>query len=253
LNIRICLVIVSWLLVIYFMLEFKTEKFQGPLGLLLELIEKEELDITEVSLAKIADQYIDYIKNNKNIDPGKTADFLVIAAKLLFIKSKALLPYLYPEEDEEIEELEGQLRMYREFLEAMKKVEGRLDQEKIMFAREFNKKNILSNIGLFFPPKKLDAQILNKFFKEIISQVKIKEDRLVEEKIEDKINIEDRIFTIHRMVLDKIKLSFNKIFAGSKSKTETIVNFLAILELIKQRNISADQGELFSEIVINRM
>ena len=95
----------------------KIDKFQGPLGLLLQLIEKEELDITEVSLAKISDQYIDSIKNTKNIDPGETADFLVIAAKLLFIKSKALLPYLYPEEEnEEIEELESQLRMYKEFL-----------------------------------------------------------------------------------------------------------------------------------------
>ena len=232
----------------------KIDKFQGPLGLLLQLIEKEELDITEVSLAKISDQYIDSIKNTKNIDPGETADFLVIAAKLLFIKSKALLPYLYPEEEnEEIEELESQLRMYKEFLEAMKKIETRLDGKKFMFAREFNKKNILNNIKLFFPPKKLDVNILNNVFKEIISQIKIKEEKLTEKRIEDKINIEDRIFAIHRIVLDKIKLSFNKIFAGSKSKTETIVNFLAILELIKQRNISADQGELFSEIIINKM
>ena len=231
----------------------KLDKFQGPLGLLLELIEKEELDITKVSLAKIADQYIDYIKKSKTIDPEKTADFLVIAAKLLFIKSKALLPYLYSEEDEEIEELESQLRMYKEFLEAMKKVEGMFDRKKIMFAREFNKKNILSNIGLFFPPKKLDDKVLNKVFKEIISQIKIKEDKLVEKKIEDKIKIEDRISAIHHLVLAKIKISFNKIFAGSKSKTETIVNFLAMLELIKQRDVSADQDKLFSEIVINKM
>jgi len=235
------------------MLEIKTEKFQGPLALLLELIEKEKLDITEVSLAKIADQYVDYIKKVNNIDPEKTADFLVIAAKLLFIKSKALLPYLYPEEDEEIEELESQLRMYKEFLEAMKKVEELLNGKKFMFAREFNKKSVLSSIGLFFPPKKLDAKSLNKIFKEIISQVKIKEDKLVEEKIEDKIKIEDRISAIRCLVFDKIKLSFNKILAGSKSKTDMVVNFLAMLELIKQRDISADQGELFSEIVINKI
>lgn len=76
------------------MIEFTTEKFSGPLGLLLQLIEGEKLDITEINLAKIADQYVSYLRTLSDTDAEEMADFLVIAAKLLFIKSKALLPYL---------------------------------------------------------------------------------------------------------------------------------------------------------------
>src|SRR3990167_8461875 len=104
------------------MLYFKIEKFEGPLGLLLQLIEKEEMDITEIYLAKIADQYIDYIRNSKSIEPEEMADFLVVAAKLFLIKSRALLPFLQGEVEQEIQDFENQLKMYKEFLEAAKKV-----------------------------------------------------------------------------------------------------------------------------------
>ncbi len=94
------------------MMEFKLEKFQGPLALLLSLIEKEELDITEIGLANICDQYIDYINNNDKISSDEMAEFLLIATKLLYIKSKTLLPYFYNDEEEEgIEDLKIQLRM----------------------------------------------------------------------------------------------------------------------------------------------
>lgn len=234
------------------MLNVTTEKFQGPLGLLLELIEKEELDITEVSLAKIADQYIERIRKDQNIAPETTADFLVVAAKLLYIKSKALLPYLYPEEDEEIEELEDQLKMYKEFLEAMKKIEALTAEKNYMFGREFSKKNILDEIRTFSPPKNIDTAILNKILKEIISAYKVKEEKLTEKKLENNVNIDEKIIAIKKLVFEKIKISFNKILQGSKNKTEVIVNFLAMLELIKQRDILAEQDSLFGEITITK-
>jgi segregation and condensation protein A len=234
------------------MIDFKTDKFQGPLGLLLQLIEKEELDITEVSLAKIADQYIDYIKKVGQIDPEATADFLVVASKLLYIKSKALLPYLYPEEDEEVEELEQQLRMYKEFLEAMKVIEAMIGKKKFSFAREFNRKVLLNNINFFSPPKKILKEDLAKTFQDLISVVRPREEKMEEEKLERKINIEDKILSIQQIVLEKIKISFSKMMEKAESKTEIIVSFLAILELIKQKNIFADQDDLFGEITINK-
>jgi len=234
------------------MLDFKTEKFQGPLALLLQLIEKEELDITEISLAKIADQYIDYIKKSGQIDPEATADFLVVAAKLLYIKSKALLPYLYPEEDEEVEELEQQLKMYKEFLEAMKVIEAMIGKKKFAFAREFNRKALLNNLNFFSPPKKLTKENMAAVFEELISIIKPQEEKLEEEKLERKINIEDKILSIQQILLEKIKINFSKIMEKAESKTEIIVSFLAILELIKQRNIFADQDDLFGEITINK-
>ena len=114
------------------MVNFKLEKFEGPLSLLLKLIEQEELDITQVSLANVADQYVNYIRQSDHINPDEVADFLVVAAKLLLIKSRALLPYLYPEEEEDIEELQQQLRMYQEFVKASKGINLMLGKKKFM-------------------------------------------------------------------------------------------------------------------------
>ena len=233
------------------MLNIKIEKFQGPLGLLLQLIEKEEMDITEISLANIADQYIDYIKNSGYINPNEMADFLVVAAKLLLIKSKALLPYLQPEEEEEIAELEQQLKMYKEFLDAAKKIEVMLGEKKFMFAREFNRKAVLANIDSFSPPKKLNKNDLKSMFKELLTRLRPAE-KLKEETLDYKINIEDKILSIQKKLLERIKISFHKILANEKNKTEIIVSFLAMLELVKQREAIASQEGLFSEIMIER-
>jgi segregation and condensation protein A len=233
------------------MLNVKVNSFQGPLGLLLQIIEKEEMDITQVSLAKIADQYIEYIKKSENINPDEMADFLVVAARLLLIKSKALLPYLYPEEEEEIEELERQLKMYKEFLEAMKEVEKRLHKKKFMFTREFNRKAVLANLDIFSPPKNLKLSDLKMVFKDLLGRVKPPE-KLEEEKLERKINIEDKIKSIHEFVFTRMKTNFGRILKDAKSKTEVIVSFLAMLELIKQRDINVSQNNLFDEILISK-
>ena len=246
------------------MLNIKIDQFEGPLSLLLHLIEKQEMDIAEVSLAKIADQYVNYIKNSTNIiRPDDMADFLVVAAKLLLIKSRALLPYLYPEEEQEIEEFEQQLKMYKEFLDAMKGIEATLKNKKFMFAREFNKKAVLSlaqgidpsallGTGFFSPPKKLSVEDLSTIFKEIINSLEPKQ-QLEEKKLENKVNIEDKIIVIKEMLANRIKVSFNKLLNNTKSKTDVIVSFLAMLELIKQRDITVSQDGLFKEMVISKI
>lgn len=233
------------------MMKIKLEKFEGPLSLLLKLIEKEEMDVTQISLANIADQYVEYIRASSNINPDEMADFLVVAARLLLIKSKALLPFLYPEEEQEIEELEQQLKMYKEFVEASKNIEKMLGKKKFMFAREFNRKVILSNVNLFAPPKNLKAADMLMIFNDLLGRIKPSE-KLEEETLEHKINIEDKILHIQQLLTERIKFSFNKVLASAKNKTEIIVSFLAILELEKQRNLVIDQGELFSEILISK-
>ncbi|MEA3398132.1 MAG: segregation/condensation protein A [Patescibacteria group bacterium] len=233
-------------------MRFKIEKFEGPLGLLLQLIEKEEMDITQISLAKIADQYVDYIRDSDCISPEEMADFLVVAAKLLLIKSKALLPYLYPEEEEEIEELEQQLRMYKEFLKAAKQIDKLIGKKKFMFAREFNRKAVLSNINLFSPPKKLAAAGMWMVFSDLLARVKPPE-VLKEETLDRKINIEDKILDIQKILIERIKVSFSRIMAGAQNKTEIIVSFLAVLELMRQREIVLKQDNLFDDILISKM
>jgi len=240
-------------------MNFKINKFEGPLGLLLQLIERQELDITEISLVKIADQYIEYIRGYKEIGPEELADFLVVAAKLLLIKSRALLPFLKGEEEEEIQEFEQQLKMYKEFLEAAKKVEILIGKKRFSFAREFNRKAFLASANIFSPPclagrqaKNLTAVDLKHVFSDIIKSIKPTE-KLAEKSLEQIVNIEDKILAIQQVLLEKIKVSFSHILTNAKNKTEIIVSFLAMLELIKQKDITVDQVEMFGEIEINKL
>ncbi len=237
------------------MIEFTTEKFSGPLGLLLSLIESEEMDITEVNLAKIADEYVNYIKGAKDIDPEEMADFLVIAAKLLFIKSKALLPYLYSQEiEEEVDDLEKQLKMYKEFIAASQKIKEIISEKKFLFLPPLIKnRKVQSNLPVFSAPQKVNTQVLFDQFARILSLLeKKKEEKLPEQTLEAKVNIEDKILSIKKMLLDKIRVSFSKLLNSAATKTEVIVSFLAALELAKQNELTFEQDELFSEIHITR-
>jgi len=241
------------------MMEITTEKFSGPFGLLLTLIESEEMDITEVSLAKIADEYVNYIRAAQDINPEEMADFLVIAAKLLFIKSKALLPYLYSaEEEEEIEDLEKQLRMYKEFVDASQRIREIIAGKNWLYLPPLTKnRRGQFNLPAFSPPLGLKAAMMHEQFLKILTGLeeelaKSRDEKLGEATLEPKINIEEKIFLIKDMLLNKMRINFSKILSAASTKTEVIVSFLAVLELAKQKELVFEQGELFSEIHIKR-
>jgi len=236
--------------------EIKIDKFQGPLSLLLKIIEKEELDITSVNLAKIADEYLTYIKNSADILPESMADFLLMATKLLYIKSKALLPFLFSEDDQaEVEDLEEKLKMYKDFVDLSIKVQKIIGKKKFSFFRQLpkNNKRYLPLVESFFPPKNIKTEALQKEFAKVLSRVEF----LVEKKLEHRtitaeINIEERIISIKNMVAEQIKINFSRILKESNSKVEIIVNFLAVLELAKQKELIFDQTDLFGEIFVER-
>ena len=235
------------------MLNIKLEKFDGPLSLLLRLIEKEELDITQLSIAQVADQFIDYLRKTEDINSEVMADFLVVASKLLLIKTKALLPYIYSDDDEEeVEDFELQLKMYKEFILASKKIEKILAKKKFMFAREFNRKIVLSNVNSFSPPKSLKKNDLKELYRDIINRLVVPE-KLENKTLDKKISIEDKILSIQNILLEKIKFSFNRVLKEAKDKTEVVVSFLAVLELMRQREIVLIQDGLFTEILIQRI
>ncbi len=236
------------------MINVKLEKFEGPLSLLLKMIEAEKMDITEVSLARIADQYVEYIKACQAIDPELVADFLVVAAKLLWIKSRALLPYLFPAEDEDTGELERQLKMYKEFLEAMKGVEDILREKHFTFSPVG--RNLRKMIGqsdkFFSPPKKAKAEDLKNIMDAFLLS-KAKQLVVLEEKvIERQVSIEERILHLQSAVFERIKVSFKDFVDRSASRTDVVVSFLAMLELMKQKLIDVDQESLFSDIMIKK-
>ena len=233
-------------------MEITTDKFQGPLGILLKLIEQEEMDITEIALASIADEYLAYIEKAGNIGPEEMADFLVIAAKLLFIKSKALLPYLVSaEEEEEISELENRLRMYKEFIEASAKIASMISAKNFLFSPVILNKNFRRFKKVapsFIAPHDLSASLLNEKFLALLGRLLVKEDKLEETNLEPKISIDERIDHIRKLLAQKLRFSFSQFLKSANSKTEVIVSFLAVLELAKQRELLFEQGDLFSEI-----
>lgn len=232
-------------------MNIKLTQFDGPLNLLLQLIEEQKMDITEVSLAEIADRYVERIRQN-GIEPEEIADFLVVAAKLLLIKSKTLLPYLIREEDEqEIKDFENQLKIYKDFLEASKKIEAMLGERRLMFAREFNKKSLLEE-KFFYPPRNVTLPGLAQAFKELAGRLRV-EEKLGEATLTKAVNIEEKMSLIQALLKKLNNLNFSRILNDAATKIEIIVSFLAMLELMKQRTILVRQEALFEEIEIMSM
>ena len=225
----------------------KLEHFEGPLDLLLNLIENDELDITKVSLAKVTDQFIEYVNNSQDLNSDEVADFLLVASKLLLIKSKILLPSLNID-DEEASDLEKQLKIYKEYYEASKVIENLIRKKRFVFARE---KPIRVFMRKFCPPGKLKLEDLKIIFIEVLKKIEPIVN-LPQSVIKRTITIAEKIQQIQKMILSKISFTFKNLLFN-KNKTEIIVSFLAMLELVKQRTIEVEQGGMFAEIEIRKI
>lgn len=223
----------------------KLEQFEGPLDLLLQLTEQEKLDITRVSLAQIADQYLEYIANAQNITLAHLADFLTVASRLILIKSKALLPLLEftEEEEEEIKDLEYQLAEYKKFKEAAQSLAGIFNAPGMCFSRE----GFLGLGAVFYPPENITGEDLARTFAKVLGEIPVAE-KLEEEMVKEILTLEDKIVHLQDMLREKVQTSFSQLVANAKDKVEVVVSFLAMLELVKQKIIHVEQGELFSEI-----
>ncbi len=226
--------------------EFKSEAFSGPLHLLLELIEAEELSITEVSLARVADDYLEYV-NAQEVPPEELADFLVVASRLLYIKSKAILPDVDFEEEEE-GNLAEQLKMYRKFVEASAKLYAVYQNKEVSFARSKPLKVAKTE---FAPPQKLEASAFSEAMRSVIKRLEPFL-ALKEASMRKVVSVQDRIRNIHDVLINRAHLSFSEISSGG-NKVDVVVNFLALLELMKQRVISVAQSDAFSDITIKRV
>ncbi len=232
------------------MYSIKTLNFEGPIDLLLQLIEKEELDITEISLAKITDEYLSYILSLKEIKSSELVDFLVVASRLLYLKSKAILPNVFDsEEEEEVATLKQRLEEYKKYREIAEEFDNILKKGE----RCFKRKETKIEIHTFTPPKDLDINELVKIFKEALMKIPT-QDQLKEEKIVIKrISVEDKIKELKKnLSKNSKKMLFSKILATCKSKLEVIVTFLAILEMIKQKFVQVTQDKIFSDFVISK-
>jgi segregation and condensation protein A len=228
--------------------KIKLEKFEGPLDLLLQLIEQEEMDITQVSLAKVTDQYLQYLNTTADISTEELADFLVVAAKLLLIKSRTLLPQLGLDEEEGTD-LERQLRMYKEFYEASKVLNKMILKKHFLYPRD---RMVIKIDHVFNPPKTITTAKLHDLFVSVLQELEPWVN-MPKEVIAKTISIRERITNIQTMISDKVNMRFSELLKTSKNKTEVIVTFLAVLELVKQRIVAVVQENVFDDISIQKI
>jgi segregation and condensation protein A len=229
--------------------QFKLNDFEGPLELLLTLINNSKLNIDEISLAEITDEYLEYIDNNENLSIDEIADFLVIAAKLLYIKSKLILPEAMSFiENEDSADLEKQLKIYKEYYEARKIIKKIVNQENFTYSRT----NPLIKIkARFRPPKKIKASDLKVNFEKVLNFVKPINEAPDKRTIDKTINIREKINYIKSIINKSSNINFSSLIKNRENKTEIIVVFLAMLELIKQKDIRVNQDYMFEKITIN--
>ncbi len=223
----------------------KTQHYEGPFDILLNLIEEQKMDVTRISLATIADQYIEYIQKKDNISLSHLADFLSIASKLVLIKSKALLPLLKfdDEEESDIRELEKQLAALKVLKDSIPKFEKLFQNPSSQFAR----KSMWGLNPQFIPPLEISLKDIKNAF--LISLNSIPQlDKLEEKVITDIISLEKRVEYIQNMVATRAKVAFSEVIKNADNPKEIIVSFLALLELVKQKIIFANQNDIFQEI-----
>lgn len=225
----------------------RLEQFEGPLELLLQLIERDRLDVTRVSLASVADQYLEYIAHQGEVPLSQLAQFLSVASRLLLLKSRALLPLLEfsEEEEESIEDLEWQLCEYRKFRDASVGLG-------LLFARTERavvRESFLGADIVFLPDPEVTAASLATAFQSVLGEIPLLE-KLDEEEIRHVISLEEKMLELRSTLASRMAVSFRQMTSDVSDKLEIIIAFLAILELVKQRFVRADQAGSFQDIAL---
>ncbi|OHA05371.1 MAG: hypothetical protein A2934_01200 [Candidatus Sungbacteria bacterium RIFCSPLOWO2_01_FULL_47_10] len=234
---------------IYLAFTVKQQQFEGPLDLLLDLIDKEKLSINEISLSRVADDYLRFVKELGEINRDELAEFLVIAAQLILIKTRSLLPGLGETEEEalSIEELEKRLEEYKRLKELSREIQRLWRSGRREYAREF----YVGRDPMFYPPKKISVPLLRKIFDEVLRVIP-KIEKLAEERIKKIITLEEKMKNLSGMLMEKIERTFSDVVGSSRDKVDVIVSFLAMLELARQRFLTLEQKDLFGEITMKK-
>ncbi len=227
----------------------KLQQFEGPLDLLLSLIEEQKLDITQIALAQVTEQFLQYIKQLKELDPTTLADFLAIAARLLVIKSRAILPTLETEseEDETGQDLAARLLLYRQFREAARYLKRLDNRRKQSFTRALQFEQRIN----FYPDSETTAKEIHDAILTVLAELK-KLDSLPKAKIREAISIQEKIDQLQLHLSQQIETKLSTLLESAKNKSEVIITFLALLELIKQKILTVDQETLFTDITIRK-
>ncbi len=230
------------------------QNFDGPFDLLLTLINREEIEIKEIFVSDITSQYLDYVSNMENKDTEYAAEFVVMAAKLLYIKSKAILPHIETDEVSPEEEIILGLEEYKEYHEnlimIMREGAQNLEEREILnrFYREpkFSEKDYRVSINEFNLEKMIAA------FSGILEKIE-KKDEIEKTKTitKEKVSISDKVQILIKILKKKTRVRFSSLFDKDTTKEGVINTFLAVLMILKNQYATATQDEKFGDIVID--
>lgn len=229
-------------------MDFTTKEFNGPLDLLLALIEDKKKDISEVAISEVTDQFLQYLNAMPEDDRGadEVADFLIVAARLLYLKSRAILPMFAPIEDEG-PNLADQLRLYQHFVKVSHDLNRRWLEKAHSYFRNHPVEIIIPE-GL---PENVSLQTLGESMTKLVHKLKPPKP-LPQTKIDGRVSLKEKIEHLRKLLDTQSSYSLLDSMSERGNRTEIIVSFLAILELAKQRIVDINQAEEFGDIIINK-
>ena len=229
----------------------KTSGFEGPFGLLLSLVESRKLFINDVSLAQVTEDYLKYVNGFENLSPSEVSSFIVVAATLILIKSKSLLPNLNLtlEEEGDIHDLEDRLKLYEIFARLSENVKNMFGK-KIIFAPLDRKNSVL----VFLPDEQITKDNMMMFARDALGRIP-KKVSLPKIEVKKVLSIEEMINKLTERVQNSLQMNF-KDFAGKATTREervvVIVGFLAMLEMIREGLLNVMQENNFEDIIIEK-
>jgi len=224
----------------------KTKDFEGPLDLLLDLIEKRKLFIGDIALSQVTDDFIEHIKQYESLPMGESAHFILVASTLLLIKSKSLLPglALTDEEQGDIKDLETRLKIYKRIKEAGGHVAELLDGDMI-FPQQAR-----TVAPVFAPDPEFSLEKALLCLQDLVKRLP-KMEVLPKTTVKKVISLEDMISKLSERIQGELKMSFGKFASEHKGeRVNVIVSFLAMLELVKNGVLQVSQEAAFGDITM---
>jgi segregation and condensation protein A len=228
--------------------QIKTTVYEGPLDLLLALIEKRKLLINDIALAEVSDDYLKYLEQHPEFPVAETAQFVLIGSALLLIKSKSLLPVLSltNEEQESIDDLQDRLTLLGRYTSLSPMLLARYGVTRLHGTRHRSKRE-----PVFSPDPSLSVATLHGAMQSVLAQLPEERPKLAEAIVKKVVSLEDMMERLTQRINASLQVSFREFAGGgTEGKIHLIVSFLAMLELVRQGMVRVEQGGMFADITI---
>lgn len=232
----------------------KIDNFEGPLDLLIYLIEKNKMDIYDIHLAEITDQYIEYLNAMEKLNLEIASEFLVMASSLLYLKSKRLLP----KEEEDTEELTEE-ELIRRIIEykKYKEISGKLKENYIIFSKRITKGQEEIELPKRKLEKEYDNQMIPEIYRNLVERTnqKLNQNAKNIEKIAlvENYSVASKVREMFKVLVTQRKFVFNKMFSiKQKDKQEVVTAFSGLLELSRRNKVATRQEEVFGDIEVEK-